>query len=412
VAASGANEQAPPGAGRAYDALVSVVEPRPRPEQYQPTIGRRGHLLRYLGMLAIALVTWSWVAEGQWEEQRLLFWLDLALAVPAFVLVAFRRRAPFAIAAVLNVMGIGSALVAGPSILASVSLATRRRRWEVGSMAVIIVVCITLFWLLEPVSDRQPWPIALAVNLTVAATQLGWGMFIGSRRELVWTLQRRAERAEADRDLRAEQARSTERTRIAREMHDVLAHRISQVSMHAGALAYRDDLEPEEMRANAAVIQATAHEALTELRSVLGVLRDAPPGSAPERPQPTYGDLTDLVDEARSLGTRIDFRDDVDREHRVPDPVGRTVYRIVQEGITNVRKHAPGSELTVRLSGGPGPGLRVVLRNPVVPGRTPPPGAGLGLVGLSERAELRGGRLGHGTTDGVFWLRVWIPWAT
>ena len=80
------------------------------------------------------------------------------------------------------------------------------------------------------------------INVTFMASVLGWGMYVGSRRELVWTLRQRAERAEAEQELRVAQARSNERARIAREMHDVLAHRISQISMHAGALAFRDDL--------------------------------------------------------------------------------------------------------------------------------------------------------------------------
>ena len=109
-------------------------------------------------------------------------------------------------------------------------------------------------------------------------------MYIGSRRELLWTLRNRAETAEAEQELRVSQARSNERARIAREMHDVLAHRISQISMHAGALSFRDDLTADEMRDSAAVIQEKAHEALTDLRGVLGVLRDDGSGRVGEAP--------------------------------------------------------------------------------------------------------------------------------
>ena len=94
----------------------------------------------------------------------------------------------------------------------------------------------------------------------------------------MWTLKNRAERAEAEQELRTSQARANERARIAREMHDVLAHRISQVSMHASALAFRTDLDAEEMRASATIIQDTAHQALDDLRAVLGVLRDPESG--------------------------------------------------------------------------------------------------------------------------------------
>jgi signal transduction histidine kinase len=200
-----------------------------------------------------------------------------------------------------------------------------------------------------------------------------------------------------------------ERTRIAREMHDVLAHRISQVSMHAGALAFREDLTPEQVHASAAVIRDKAHEALTDLRGVLGVLRGED-GELTLAPQPTYADLGELVAEAREGGLTVVLEDRVSSPAEVPDAAGRTLYRIVQEGITNARKHAPGSTLTVELSGSPEDGLDVVLRNPLGFGSATP-GSGLGLVGLSERAELRGGRL-EGHRDGAtFVLHGWIPWA-
>ena len=141
---------------------------------------------------------------------------------------------------------------------------------------------------------------------------LAWGMYIGSRRELLWTLRHRAERAEAEQELRAAQSRSNERERIAREMHDVLAHRISQISMHAGALAFREDLTADEMRDSAGVIQAKAHEALTDLRGVLGVLRDGP-ASSPHAPLPTYADLPALVEEARGSGMSGHLRRPADR---------------------------------------------------------------------------------------------------
>jgi signal transduction histidine kinase len=95
----------------------------------------------------------------------------------------------------------------------------------------------------------------------------------------------------------------------------------------------------------------------------------------------------------------------------VPDVVGRTAYRIVQEAITNARKHAPASAIGVAMSGSPDDGLEVVVRNGFGLGPSSTPGAGLGLVGLAERAELAGGRLSHGVEGGSFVLRAWLPWA-
>jgi signal transduction histidine kinase len=131
------------------------------------------------------------------------------------------------------------------------------------------------------------------------------------------------------------------------------------------------------------------------------------------QPQPTYGDVARLIEDARAHGSKVDLTDLVDHDdEEVPAAVGRTVYRIVQEGLTNARKHAPGAVVSIRLSGGPAAGLDVELRNPIGFPATATPGAGLGLVGLRERAELRGGRLEQGRDRGDFVLKAWIPWET
>jgi signal transduction histidine kinase len=247
--------------------------------------------------------------------------------------------------------------------------------------------------------------------VVVTAAILGWGLFIGSRRELVWTLEQRAVRAEAEQELRVSQARGNERARIAREMHDVLAHRISQISMHAGALGFRSDLDADDLRSHAALIRDLANEALTDLRGVLGVLRDLETGELASAPQPTWADLPGLVEQAREAGLHVEYVDRLEGDLPPPDVVGRTLYRIVQEGITNAGKHAPGAVLRIEVSGSPDEGVDIVLRNPIGFGPTRTPGSGLGLIGLTERAELRGGLL-EGRRDGQqFVLHGWIPWA-
>jgi signal transduction histidine kinase len=251
-------------------------------------------------------------------------------------------------------------------------------------------------------------------------------MYLGSRRELLWTLRDRAERAEAEQELRVRQGESDERARIAREMHDVLAHRISLITMHAGALAYREDLTAEEMRGTAELISTTSHEALTDLRQVLGVLR-SDGGTVAERPQPTFGDLAALVAEARESGMRVRYDERVHAVASMPEQIGRATYRIVQEGLTNARKHAPDVTVEVCLTGSPDDGVDISIRNPadsLTRRRTtaavgtgprrgaPVPGAGLGLVGLVERAKLAGGRLRAGRVGDQFELHGWLPWTT
>ena len=236
-------------------------------------------------------------------------------------------------------------------------------------------------------------------------------MYLGSRRELLANLRERAETTESEQAARIAQARTAERTRIAREMHDVLAHRISMVTMHAGALSYRDDLSPEQVRETADIIQENSHQALVELRQVLGVLREDPGDADPERPQPSAVDLAGLLDDARAAGMNV--VSELGPVEAIPDSLGRTAYRVVQEGLTNARKHAPDTLVSVDLTGGPDDGLTITVRNPLRLGSEPldVPDSGLGLVGLAERAALVGGRLRHGvTSDREFKLTAWLPW--
>jgi signal transduction histidine kinase len=381
---------------------------RPDPLEYQPQLRWWGHAWRTVLMLAISVGLWLSIAEDQSEE---MFLLDIALGIPCIVLVFFRRRWPFAVAVITAVLSTVSSLGAGPATLALVSLATRRRWVEIVPVAVLSMIGAQVFTKVQPASDSEPEWLTFTTNIVFISALTAWGMYIGSRRELLYTLRHRAERAEAEQELRVGQARGNERARIAREMHDVLAHRISQISLHAGALAFRQDLGADEMRSSAAVIQEKAHEALTDLRGVLGVLRDDHTGELLDRPLPTYADLPGLVDQARESGLHIDYVDRLDPAESVPDVVGRTLYRIIQEGITNARKHAPGALLTVEVGGCPEQGIDFLLRNPLGFGPSSTPGAGLGLIGLSERAELRGGRLEHRRDGRSFVVKGWIPWA-
>jgi signal transduction histidine kinase len=387
------------------------VEPT-SPDLYEPRLTRWGHIWRLALMLCISLLTTIQPVQLEADRSAALVTLDLAVGVGAFVLVHFRRRWPMTVATVLTLAGAVSATASGPGVLAAVSLATRRRWWQLVVIGLLNLGTQFCFSLLVRTPRNGPWWVDTLITAVVTAAALGWGMYIGSRRELVWTLKSRAERAEAEQELRTSQARATERAQIAREMHDVLAHRISQVSMHASALAFRTDLDAGEMRASATIIQDTAHQALAELRAVLGVLRDPESGQPLEPPQPTYGDLAQLVDDARSAGLPVRYDDRLGEcGQALPDVIGRTVYRIVQEGMTNAAKHAPGATLKVVVSGSPADGVSVELRNPLGFGPTATPGAGLGLVGLAERAELGGGRL-EGRREGYsFVLRGWIPWA-
>ena len=199
---------------------------------------------------------------------------------------------------------------------------------------------------------------------------LGWGLFVRARRELVRSLREQAERA-------GDEARAAERRRIAREMHDVLAHRLSLLSVHAGALEFRPEAPPEEVAEAASVIRESARAALEELRGVIGVLREDSGESLTEPPQPTLADLPALVEESREAGMRITAQ--IELGDAAPAAAaGRTAYRIAQEGLTNARKHAPGAAVTLTVEALDGD-LRVEIRSlaPVsVPSASRCPGRG------------------------------------
>ena len=378
---------------------------------YQPPLRWWSQVWRYLLVVAISAVAWAEAAQWQWQHARWWFWTDLALGLVGLAILPWRRRHPVAVAAAVNALALGSWSVGGPATLALVSLSTRRRLREILPVAALALGAGLVLEATDRDTDRT-YVVIVPLTVLILAVTIGWGMFIGSRRELIATLRERARAAEDDQASREAGARTAERSRIAREMHDVLAHRISLVTMHAGALAYRDDLSREEVRATAGIIQDNSHQAMIELREVLGILRDGPGDSAPERPQPSATDVVDLVTEARRSGMRVELGGSIALDD-IPDALGRTVYRVVQEALTNARKHAADTLVSVVVTGGPEAGVTVEVRNPLRVGelRAAPPRSGLGLAGLAERAELAGGRLTHRISPTAeFVLEAWLPW--
>ncbi|TMR07967.1 sensor histidine kinase, partial [Nonomuraea zeae] len=225
-----------------------------------------------------------------------------------------------------------------------------------------------------------PYPVWALVAVLFGVAVTGWGMLARTRRELVLSLAERARRAEADQRQRAEEARRAERLVIAREMHDVLAHRLSLLAVHAGALEFNADAAPGEVAQAAGVIRSSARLALEELRTVISVLRDPapPPSSDPGPPSGGEVDLRALVAESRQAGMRVELLDHEVRRSEVPEAAGRAAYRIVQEGLTNARKHAPGQPVTVLVSGTRGAELVVEVRNPLHRGPAALAGTGAG----------------------------------
>ncbi|RCG32347.1 sensor histidine kinase [Sphaerisporangium album] len=388
------------------------------PPESVPTLGRDGCAAR-AGDVTCVVLSFAFgtlllrVGDASADPSPTPTWqVDAAMGTLCCLSLWWRHRWPLGLAVALTLVGAVSAMTTAALAVAVFTVAVHRRALVALVLAVTNVAMVTVYFMLQDDPKFPVW-VDFAVRGGILAAAVGWGMFARAQRQLVASLRERAARLEAEQHLRVEQARLTERTRIAREMHDVLAHRLSLVSLHAGALEVRMDARREEVATAAGVIRANAHDALQELRAVIGVLRVGVSGP-PERPQPGLPDVPELVESARAAGTRVAYACPAGAADGLPSAVGRTAYRLVQEGLTNARKHAPGAAVDVLVDGARGEGLRVRVTNPL-PITPPPegvPGAGMGLVGLRERVTLAGGRLHHGAEpDGRgFRLEAWMPW--
>ena len=394
---------------------ASAVAPRRRPRDWVVDT-----LLFLLAVLAWLLTTANRLEASTEVAPAWLFDLDQIAGALGCLGLWLRRRWPVGLALALVALSTFSETVAGAMVVALFTVAIHRPPRTTARVYALSVLAALVYVVVRP----EPGVPAIALFLfgvVVQGAAVGWGLFIHYRRQLVLSLRDRAVRAETEAHLRAEQAQQRARDEIAREMHDVLGHRLSLLSVHAGALEFRPDASPEEIARAAKVIRENAHLALQDLREVVGVLR-APVG---ELPQPTLADVRQLVAESGRAGMRVGLREELGGT-TLPDLVGRTAYRTVQEGLTNARKHAPGAEVVVRLAGSPGEGLTVEVCNEAPGSRPAPgpdpgpaagaeavsdPGPGQGLVGLAERVALADGRLEHGpTAEGGWRLAAWLPW--
>ncbi|WP_370413189.1 sensor histidine kinase [Streptomyces fradiae] len=291
--------------------------------------------------------------------------------------------------------------------------------------------------------DPSGWYVpvmSLLLTLGLNAPPLLLGLYIGARRRLMESLRERADSLEqelsllADRaEQRAQWARQEERTRIAREMHDVVAHRVSLMVVHAAALQAVALKDPQKAVKNAALVGDMGRQALTELREMLGVLREEAPAvpaapvaaplaavgraaaaaaeAAAQDGGPCLDALPDLVEQSRQAGAVVEFV--VMGEARVYGAeVEQTAYRVVQEALTNVHKHAAGAEVVVRLAHREAEVAMQVENGPSDAGAAAAdlPSGGNGLVGMRERVTRLDGAFVSGPTDaGGFRVSAVLP---
>lgn len=375
-------------------------------------LGRIGERAAVPVLLAVAVLFFAFLAPGRptglldqptldekYGQGMLVVAGFLGTGCAVGALLARRVRWPLYLFAVPAWLMFGS--WAG-LLTASYYAAVARRRATLACFATIVfasylVAALAVYPFRVEFAIWAVLSAALVVGLPTAV-----GLWVRERRRVFAGLLERAAQAEREQKARAEQTRAQERARIAREMHDVVAHRVSLMVLHAGALEV--NAPDDATAAAAALIRTTGRDALEELRAALGVLRS---GDTGQEPLPTLDDLDGLLEQSRAAGIALD-RSDEGPQRSYPATVERTAYRVVQEALTNVHKHAADAATSVVVRHLPH-ALEVAIRNE--PGSsTSLPGSGTGLTGLRERVELLGGTFEAGRRlDGGFLVSARLP---
>jgi signal transduction histidine kinase len=332
--------------------------------------------------------------------------MRMAFGIGLAMLVLIRRANPYPL---LALGAVAWALMGAPwgLMVAGYTIAARPRRPR-GFGVLLGVLALVVLARMLVVSEVSAL-FAVVVTVLVVGVPVLLGLWIGIRRALIAHLRDEAERLEREQLLDAERAKAQERARIAREMHDVVAHRVGLMVLHAGALEV--SLADPAAAQQAALVRQTGREALQELRDILGILREGEDRALLD-PQPTLADLDRLVQQSRDTGMAVSVAVDGTRR-QLPATVERTAYRLVQEALTNVHRHAANAATEVGVRYGREE-LEVAVRN-ARPADGPHPGLALasgghGLVGLRERVTLLGGTFRAGPRlDGGFEVRASIP---
>ena len=342
------------------------------------------------------------VSWPDWRAPDVLAYLLLA-AGPAALLL--RRRQPLGVLAVTLACGLAYAARTypeGPSQLAvypalwTVALTLpRRTAWLAATGTAVAVAAAELFFYSDTMFDGEP----LYAAVTVFAA-MWWGEAVRARRAYVAELRDRAERAEQARDEEARRRVDEERMRIARELHDVVSHTIGVISVQAGVAAHLLHRRPDKAADSLAAIRQASDEALGELHAMLGVLRDrdGDAGRAPLAPAPGLAELDALV--AQAAGAGVDVRVSLEGEpRRLPPAVDLACYRVVQESLTNVVRHAAASRADVTVTHHDGR-VDVEVTDDGNGSGNGSAGSGQGIPGMRERARALGGELTAGPRPG------------
>ncbi|MFJ1970839.1 sensor histidine kinase [Streptomyces sp. NPDC087903] len=331
--------------------------------------------------------------------------LSLVLITLGAVALVFRRRAPMTVLAVTGTVSVVECVTGDPrapvamsAVIALYTVAASTDRpttWRVGVLTMTILTGAAMLGGPLPWYAQENLGIFAWTGMAAAA-----GDAVRSRRAFVHAIRERAERAERTREEEARRRVAEERLRIARDLHDVVAHHIALVNVQAGVAAHVMDKRPDQAKEALAHVREASRSALNELRATVGLLRQSGDPEAPTEPAPGLDRLDELVGTFRSAGLHVEVAR-ADHGTTLPAAVGLAAYRIVQEALTNVQKHA-GCEAKAEVSiVRVGPNVEItVLDNGSGEDEDPDTGGGHGLLGMRERVTALRGTLTTGPRYG------------
>ena len=417
-----------------YDRVVKTVVarldrlPQPLAARLAALPPLRQEMIQDLG-LGVALATVNVVSLLPYRAQLHPLWLALLLVAAQGLPLAWRRSWPVGIGLVIGAarvaydkIGFGFApFPLGPAIALYTIIDRRGPVWR-WIACLLVAAGLTI----SEASPGHAQPYNTIYQATIFLTAVAAGLLSRAKRASIQAAQSRADRAEAEADRQSSQAAERERTRIARELHDIVAHHVSLIAVQAEAATSLLPGRPEEARRSVEIIGDTARQALTELRRLLGVLR-RPSARLETAPSASLSELSDVLDQVRGVGLPVDF-EVVGTPVPLAPGVDLTAYRIVQEALTNTIRHARAARAAVTLRYEPGyitvsvtdsgrrtDGLSPAAGNGTGAGRagsllTGAGSPGLGLAGIAERVASCGGNLTVGPNQaGGFAVTARLP---
>lgn len=383
-----------------------------------------------LSLLSIVFSRIGFLAQRpaySWVSLVALTAILAALTLPAALF--WRHRAPFSIA----LLGAGVAILTplgGALALVGVAALIGRRRgpavWWTTAASGLAIGLATLWDVTGPTDGGSFWQTVLFSStsdtaapaaqmpvwfgLIVAAIQMvlaiGSGLFVRARREAAAATHVAEAELAASTRLGDEVARRQERQRISREVHDAIGYRLSLINLQAGAIESNPEVDTETIAA-LRILRQQSTEAVGELHSLLSVLRE--PENATAQPA-SLSDLNTMIKESYGVGQRLSASIHILDAHHADPALSRAVYRVIQELLTNARKHAPEELATLQVVGSPETGIAIDIRNKYTGGVIGPAGSARGLTGIAERVQLLHGRVSYGLDQGDFRVRVFLPW--